>query len=155
MEGCAGAARQTDQAGASVRVGVRVGAVVVVSDGAEVADDAEVGDDTPSPQPTVAPTPLVYWSAAKLGEGAHGGLPLLQLPAAIAIDYTASGTCKFTIEVTFGAPDAGVVAASLAMSVTGSDVSGTWPVKLKPGPYYVSPGEAVGCTYSVTVRDPA
>jgi len=109
----------------------------------------------PSPMLTLAPTPgttaIVYYEATKNAEGGHGGPPLLDLPASIAIDYTVNGTCEFTIGVFHGVPDNGIAAAKLAMRVTGHTTSGTWPVSLVPGRYYVNPGEAVGCTFNVRV----
>ena len=105
-------------------------------------------------EPSVSPSPTIYFEVTKNGEGGHGGAPLLDLPTAIEIDYTANGSCEFTIKVTSGVPDNGLVAAHLAMTVAGPEVSGSWPLTIKPGKYYVVPGEAVGCTFHVTVRAP-
>ena len=105
-------------------------------------------------EPSVAPSPTIYYEVTKNGEGGHGGAPLLDLPAAIEIDYTAKGTCEFAIKVTFGVPDNGVVAAHLALTVAGPEVSGSWPLTIKPGKYYVVPSEAIGCTFHMTVRAP-
>ena len=107
--------------------------------------------EEPTAVPTAAATPVVYYEVTKAGEGGHGGPPLLDLPASISIDYTVNGTCEFDVVVAQGVPDTGLAAATLAMTVTGRTVSGTWPVALAPGRYYVNPGESVGCTFTVRV----
>jgi hypothetical protein len=88
---------------------------------------------------------------AKSGEGGQGGPPLVDLPASIAIDYTVSGTCVFSVGLVTETTDIGL--PRLTMTVTGPEVAGTWRLSIKPGRYYVATGEAVGCVYSVKVRD--
>ena len=85
----------------------------------------------------------------KDAEGGHGGPQAVDLPTLLAVDYDVRGTCPFTIEVLPAA--GGDAVASLAMTVTGEHIAGTWPLTVKPGSYFVSPGEAVGCTYSIVV----
>lgn len=88
---------------------------------------------------------------AKLAEGSHGGAPLIVLPGSIAIDYTVSGTCVFSVALSAAATDNGL--PKLTMSVTGPEISGTWRLSIKPGRYAVGTGEAVGCVYRINVRD--
>lgn len=112
---------------------------------------------TPTPSRSSAPTeqpsatPNVYYAATKSGEGGHDGPPLLDLPKAIAIDYRVSGTCVFSLGLATETTNVGL--PTLTMTVTGPEVAGTWRVSIKPGRYYVGAGEAVGCVYSITVRD--
>jgi hypothetical protein len=97
------------------------------------------------------PVPSPYYCATKNGEGGHGGPPLLDLPGSIAFDYRVSGTCVFSLGL---ATETSVVGfPSLTMTVSGPEVTGTWRVSIKPGRYYPVIGEAVGCMYSVDVRD--
>jgi hypothetical protein len=97
------------------------------------------------------PKPTSYFCATKNGEGGHGGPPLLDLPGQIAFDYRVSGVCVFTLSLASETPAVGF--PSLTMSVTGREITGTWRVSIKPGPYYPVISEAVGCLYSVNVRD--
>ncbi len=121
---------------------------------------------TPTPAPTAEPTarstgsfdlctvpgnPGSSYCVTKNGEGAHGGSPLVELPNAIAIDYRVRGSCVFslglsTLESTKGLPN-------LTMTVSGPEIDGTWRALIRPGQYYPVIGEAVGCVYSVNVRD--
>ncbi len=111
---------------------------------------------TPAPTPTAAPSaqpsPVVYEMFQKNAEGGHGGPALITLPASIVVDYTVRGTCTFTIDLDTATSIAG---PNLKLSVTGPESSGSWHLSIKPGSYYVNPGEALGCTFSITVRDPA
>ena len=109
--------------------------------------------EQPAAQATEQPsaTPNVYYAATKSGEGGHDGPPLLDLPKAIAIDYRVSGTCVFSLGLATETTNVGL--PTLTMTVTGPEVAGTWRVSIKPGRYYVGAGEAVGCVYSITVRD--
>ena len=91
------------------------------------------------------------YCATKSGEGGHGGPPLLDLPKAIAMDYWVSGTCKFSLGLSTETSAVGL--PSLTMTVSGPAVAGTWRVPIKPGRYYPVIGEAVGCVYSVNIRD--
>jgi len=109
----------------------------------------------PPTAPTAGPTtatasPVEYTEITKNAEGGHGGPPLVDLPAAFAVDYVVRGTCTFGIEITTEAGKA--VVPGLTFGVTGTEVSGTWPIHLTPGRYYVTPAEAVGCTFSIKVR---
>jgi hypothetical protein len=92
-----------------------------------------------------------YWGASKLAEGGHDGPPLLDLPKAIAIDYRVSGTCVFSLGLATATSAGGL--PSLTMTVTGPEITGTWRLLIKPGRYYPVVSEAVGCVYSVNVRD--
>jgi hypothetical protein len=116
----------------------------------------------PTPEPTSSPPPSIppctapsgatsYYCATKNGEGGHGGPPLLDLPNAIAMDYWISGTCEFSLGLSTETSAVGL--PSLTMTVSGPIVAGTWRVPIKPGRYYPVIGEAVGCVYSVDVRD--
>lgn len=100
---------------------------------------------------TPGATPQVYTSIQKLGDGGHGGLPLTDLPAAIAIDYRVSGHCVFSIRLVAETLIAGL--PSLTMTVTGPESAGTWHLVITPGRYYVEPSESIGCVYSVTASD--
>jgi hypothetical protein len=117
---------------------------------------------SPTPRPSSAPSasvspcaeppaPSSYYCAAKNGEGGHGGPPLLDLPGSVAFDYRVSGTCVFSLGL---ATETSVVGfPSLTMTVSGPEITGTWRVSIKPGSYYPVIGEAVGCLYSVNVRN--
>jgi hypothetical protein len=110
----------------------------------------------PTPSASVSPCaeppkPTSYFCATKNGEGGHGGPPLLDLPGQIAFDYRVSGACVFTLSLASETPAVGF--PSLTMSVTGREIAGTWRVSIKPGRYYPVISEAVGCLYSVNVRD--
>jgi hypothetical protein len=105
--------------------------------------------DASAPPPS--PGATSYYSAAKLAEGPHGGAPLIALPGSIAIDYTVSGTCIFSVGLSTATTDTGL--PKLTMSVTGPQIAGTWRLSIKPGRYTVGTGEAVGCVYSINVRD--
>ena len=108
----------------------------------------------PTPEPTTEATPVAYYEVEKTAEGAHGGTPVIDLPASIVVDYTVNGACEFTIEVWSHVPDNAVVVAKLAISVTGTTVSGSWPIHIEAGPSYVAPGEAVGCTFHLLAHAP-
>jgi hypothetical protein len=107
---------------------------------------------TPAPAPTVepsvVPSPVVYYEVQKNAEGGHGGPPLIALPASIAIDYSVRGTCTFSIDLDTTAITTG---PQLRLAVTGPEMSGTWRLSIPAGSYYVLTGEAVGCTFDVTV----
>jgi hypothetical protein len=105
-------------------------------------------DPSPQGSPSGARS---YYSATKNAEGGHGGPPLVRLPGSIAIDYTVSGTCEFSLGFATKTSSTGL--PKLVMNVTGPKITGTWRVRIKPGRYYVTAGEAVGCTYSLNVRD--
>jgi hypothetical protein len=114
--------------------------------------DAPTQEATSSPPPCEAPSGATsLYCATKNGEGAHGGPPLLDLPNAIAMDYWVSGTCMFSMGLSTQTSAAGL--PSLTKTVNGPAVAGTWRVPIKPGRYYPVIGEAVGCVYSVNVRD--
>jgi hypothetical protein len=107
-----------------------------------------------TPQPSPESTPIIYAEVEKTSEGGHGGPRPLDLPASFMVDYTATGTCEFTIQITIVVPDQGKSVAGLAISVTGTTVSGSWPVNIPAGSYYVAPGEAVGCTFHLVAHAP-
>ena len=118
-------------------------------------DRAELGPGptaTPGPtqaiEPSAVPSPVIYYEVEKNAEGGHGGPPLVSLPATIAIDYTVRGTCTFSIDLDTAATTTG---PQLRLAVTGPEMSGTWRLSIPAGSYYVLTGEAVGCTYHVTV----
>jgi hypothetical protein len=96
------------------------------------------------------PTPHVYADIQKLSEGAHGFVPPLDLPCAIDVDYQVMGTCSFDIAVTDEAASPGLPHFHLDVAKPG--ISGTWSFEITPGTYSVTPSEAVGCTFHVTVR---
>ena len=119
---------------------------------------------TRSPTSTLAPTPSAsvspcaeppkltsFYCATKNDEGAHGGPPVLDLPNAIAMDYWVRGNCVFTLGLSTLQSAAGL--PSLTMTVSGPEIDGTWRALIKPGQYYPVIGNAVGCVYSVNVRD--
>lgn len=109
---------------------------------------------TPSIAEASAPataTAATYYSVTKASEGGHGGPPLIELPASIAFDYTASGRCVFSLGLSTATSAKGLPV--LTMTLTGPVVTGTWRLSIKPDRYYVLTGEAVGCVYSVSVRD--
>ncbi len=103
---------------------------------------------SPSPSPSDATS---YMSVTKLAEGGHGVPPPVDLPRAIAIDYTVSGSCEFTVGLQTQSPSKGL--PTLAMTVTGPQVEGTWRLLIKPGRYVVAIGEAIGCVFTLNVRD--
>jgi hypothetical protein len=113
-----------------------------------------------SPAPTAAatqiPSPsesLMVYAFTYNGEpGGHGGPPLLDLEAPIAIDYAVTRGCAFTIKVTFGVPDDGIEAARFSISAGTPTTSGTWPVRIKPGQYYIVGTETVGCPFQIEAR---
>jgi hypothetical protein len=109
----------------------------------------------PTPQPTPESTPVIYAEVTKTSDGGHGGPSPLDLPASFVVDYTATGTCEFTIQITIAVPDGGNSLAGLAISVTNTTVSGSWPVNIPAGSYYVAPGEAVGCTFHLVAHAPS
>ena len=98
-----------------------------------------------------ASAPTSYYAVAKSAEGGHGGPPLVDLPASIAVDYAVHGRCMFSIGLATATSAKGL--PLLSMTVTGPEVTGTWRLSIKPGRYYVVTGEAVGCVYDVNVRD--
>jgi hypothetical protein len=95
--------------------------------------------------------PTSYYCATKNGEGGHGGPPLIDLPSSVAVDYRVSGRCVFSLG--FSTERSAVGLPALTMTVSGREITGTWRVAIKPGRYYPVIGEAVGCVYSVNVRD--
>lgn len=110
---------------------------------------------TAAPSPTVTPAPtgtLIYEvSKNEVAAGGHGGPPLLTFPGSFVVDYTASGTCAFTVGfVRLEGPDATLPRFDLA--VTGTTRSGTWAVTIPPGDYYPSVGPESGCTYHVVMH---
>jgi hypothetical protein len=92
-----------------------------------------------------------FFCATKNGEGGHGGPPLLDLPGQIAFDYRVSGACIFSLGLSTETSAVGL--PSLTMTVSGPEISGTWRMSIKAGRYYPVISEAVGCLYSVNVRD--
>jgi hypothetical protein len=117
--------------------------------------------DTPAPQPTFPPEPdpshLPAGFIESFGQpteevGGHGGSPDVALPASVAIDYWVSGTCDFRIDILDPAATDLTPVATFAMRMLGSTVSGTWPVSIKAGRYYVTPLDTPGCRFYVTVR---
>jgi uncharacterized protein YceK len=108
---------------------------------------------TPEPSPTPLPTPVTYDEVTKNADGAHGGAPLLDLPASLVIDYSVQGTCSFGVGFSTVTSDSGL--PRLSVRVTGPEVTGTWAVTIPAGPYYVEIDEAVGCTFHVVVHAPA
>lgn len=101
--------------------------------------------DTPA-----RPTPIVFYEVTKNAEGAHGGAPALDLGGPIAVEYAFDGTCSVTIGVI---PETGAVLYSkLMIEVTGPGQSGIWRLRVPRGRYYVSPDEAIGCTFHILVR---
>ena len=105
---------------------------------------------SPTTIPSAGPSPTIYTELTKLAEGGHGGPPVLDLPAEVAVDYAVRGSCSFGVRFDTEAGDPTL--PSLSLDVTGPEITGTWPIRLEPGQYYVVPDEAVGCTYSITVR---
>jgi hypothetical protein len=106
----------------------------------------------PNSAPSQAPaTPTVYYEATKNAEGAHGGAPLLDFPAVVIVDYTAVGTCDFTLA--FQPPLGPTVLPVISAHVAGRRTD-TVKVDLVPGSYYPAVGEAVGCTDTVEIRAP-
>ena len=132
-----------------------VGAGSPSSPSPTAATRTETPTTTPTAEPTVEPTPIIYAEVEKTSDGGHGGERPLDLPASFVVDYTATGTCEFTIQITIAEPDEGKTVASLAMTVTGTTVSGRWPVNILAGSYYVYPGEAVGCTFHLVAHAPS
>ncbi len=123
-------------------------------DGTVAPNSTIAATSSQAPKVTVEPTPIVYAEVEKLAEGGHGALPPVDLPASFVVDYTATGTCEFTIRIAIALPDEGETVASLSMAVTGTTVSGIWPVNVQAGSYYVAPGEAVGCTFHLVAHAP-
>jgi hypothetical protein len=95
--------------------------------------------------------PTSYYCVTKTSDGGHGGTPLIDLPSSIAFDYSVRGTCVFSLGLSTERSAVGLPA--LTMTVSGPEITGTWRVAIKPGRYYPVIGEAVGCIYSVNVRD--
>jgi hypothetical protein len=120
--------------------------------------------DLPSPGPTTLataaatsiPSPTdsatVYTFTYHGEPGGHGGPPLLDLVAPIVIDYAVTRGCAFTLRVTFGLPDAGIEASRFSISTGTGAVSGTWPVRIKPGKYYIVGDETAGCPFHIEAR---
>jgi hypothetical protein len=107
----------------------------------------------PDPDPSAMPAGFIESFGKPVEEtGGHGGLPAVELPASVAIDYWVSGTCDFTIGIVDITGPTATHVASFAMRMLGTTVEGTWPVEIKAGSYYVVPGDAEGCRFSVTVR---
>jgi hypothetical protein len=113
---------------------------------------------TPATTPSASVSPCEepathtsYFCATKNGEGGHGGPPLLDLPGQIAFDYRVSGVCVFSLGLSTETSAVGL--PSLTMSVSGPEITGTWRVSIKAGHYYPVISEAVGCLYSVNVRN--
>jgi hypothetical protein len=83
----------------------------------------------------------------------YGGPQPIDLPAHVVVDYAVRGTCEFTLTIR-PAGSGGKGVASLALTVTGEEARGSWPITLVPGSYVVAPGDAVGCTFDVSVHAP-
>jgi hypothetical protein len=103
--------------------------------------------------PTEPPaTPVIYTEVQKNAEGGHSGARPIELPAEVVVDYSVTGTCTF--EASFEPEDGSPTTQSLTLKVAGT-TTGSWDVHLTPGSYLVVLGEAVGCTFLVTVRSPS
>jgi hypothetical protein len=70
----------------------------------------------------------------------------------VAIDYWVSGTCDFRIEIHDAISTEANPVATFAIRMLGATVSGTWPVSIHAGQYFVNPLDAPGCRFEVTVR---
>jgi hypothetical protein len=108
----------------------------------------------PPATPTgAAPSPVVYTEIEKTAEGGHGMPPPIDLPAEVVVDYSVTGSCTFTVAL---APaDGSPAKSSKTVDVMGGTTTDSWKVHLTPGSYVVQLGEAVGCTFKVTVRAPS
>jgi hypothetical protein len=116
---------------------------------------------TPTPAPTFPPDPdpshmpagfIESFGKLEVEVGGHDGSTAVDLPASVAIDYWVSGMCDFDISIVAATGTDSTPVTSFSMRVPGSTVSGTWLAHVKAGTYYVTPGEAAGCRYSITVR---
>lgn len=67
------------------------------------------------------------------------------------MDYWVRGDCVFTLGLSTLQSAAGL--PSLTMTVSGPEIDGTRRALIKPGQYRPVIGNAVGCVYSVNVRD--
>ena len=106
----------------------------------------------PAEPPTEpAASPVIYSQVQKNAEGGHSGPRPIDLPADVVVDYSVTGTCS--LDVSFEPEDGSPTTQSFALQVTES-ATGSWDVHLTPGRYLVDIGEAVGCTFLVTVRSP-
>ena len=117
------------------------------------APEATSGPQASVPPCTVPAAATSLYCATKNdpGGGGHGGAPVLDLPKTIAMDYWVSGTCVFSLGLS--TETSAEVLPSLTMTVSGPAAAGTWRMPIKPGRYSPVIGEAVGCVYSVNVRD--
>ena len=111
---------------------------------------------TPVPSTEAAPTepaatPVIYSQVQKNAEGGHGGPRPIDLPSDVVVDYSVTGTCSF--DVSFEPEDGSPTTQSFTLPVSDA-AAGSWDVHLRPGRYLVDIGEAVGCTFLVTVRSP-
>lgn len=125
------------------------------------------GTPSPVPDATITPTAttpgssmpapsdpaIIYDFTFHGGPGGHGGSPLLDLQAPVAIDYAVVPGCALMLEMTFGVPDEGIEAARFTISAGTPWTSGTWLPKLKPGPYYLIGREGDDtCPFHISVR---
>jgi hypothetical protein len=121
----------------------------------ETATPTAEAPGTPTPAPTPAPSatpvstsdPII--GIMKNQEGPHGVPGPVDLPASIVAYYTVAGRCTFTIEIRRDDAKQTLV-ESLSRKEAGGETD-AWHVSLEPGSYYVIPGEAVGCTYTINV----
>lgn len=104
--------------------------------------------------PGAAPTPRIYYSVQKVDEGGHGGPPLIELPGALKLVYSVTGTCSFSMA--FANPNGSTdQLPALTLAMVGPKVEGEWSIELPAGRYYPEFADAPGCLYSVEVRDPS
>jgi hypothetical protein len=147
---------------------VRVGLVVLVCSLGACVNQPSIAGATPPPATAVAtatpPTappaeaateppasPVIYTQVQKLAEGGHDGPRPIDLPAEVVVDSSVTGTCTF--DVSFEPEDGSPTTQSRRLEVSGT-ATDSWDVHLTPGRYLVVLGEAVGCTFLVTVRSP-
>ena len=137
--------------------------VVFVGCGASVSTAPPAGTNpvpTATIEPVVSPTPIptptepapLYEFTYNGEPGGHGGPPLLDLEAPVVVDYTVTRGCAFTLKVTFGVPDNGIEAARFQISAGTPTVSGTWPLEINPGSYYIVGSETVGCPFHIAAK---
>ena len=96
---------------------------------------------------TARPVPTPYSTAA--GSGLYSG-PYFRVPTdgAVAIDYTASGTCSLAFRLY---QDPSGFLDTPTAPVGGAAITGTWVLSIPAGRYALYGGGA-GCTWSVLVR---